>query len=56
MKWICPNRYGVPSGMRVEYLRIWLMEDKEKETPNAMNCLMLVKLVHTAFRDSLIAE
>ena len=33
MKWICPNRYGVPSGMRVEYLRIWLMEDKEKEPP-----------------------
>ena len=45
-----------PSGMRAEYVRHWLKEDLDEDTPYTTNYMRLSNLFQTEFRDGRITE
>ena len=42
--------------MRAHHLWRWLLEANRMETPDSTNCMKVFDLVHTAFREGLLAE
>ena len=56
MRRIQSNRYRVSSRTHVEHLKGWIKAAAREEATGTTNCLNVVELVYTVFREGLMEE